>query len=53
MAKLCECDNCACQGICKIEDDYRMISKNMDQVFEKALRFNNLITEENKNGNLC
>lgn len=81
MAKMRKCDDCACQGICKIEDDYRTISKNMDQVynpdgkdgyfsmpelichryirrqpvsrtnnFEKALRFNNLITEANKNG---
>lgn len=33
MAKLRKCDNCACQGICKIEDDYRTISKNMDQVY--------------------
>lgn len=81
MAKLRKCDDCACQGICKIEDDYRTISKNIDQVynsddkdgyfsmpelichryirrqpvsrtnnFEEALRFNNLITEANKNG---
>lgn len=81
MAKTRKCDECACQGICKIEDDYRHISKAMDQVFdpcnmdsyfsmpelvchrfiqeapvshmkefEKALRFNKLITEENKNG---
>ncbi len=81
MAKLRKCDDCACQGICKIEDDYRTISKNMGQVydsadkdsyfsmpelichrfirrqsvsrtnnFEEALRFNNLITEANKNG---
>ena len=33
MAKLRKCDDCACQGICKIEDDYRTISKNMDQVY--------------------
>lgn len=33
MAKLRKCDECAHQGICKIEDDYRMISKNMDQVY--------------------
>lgn len=33
MAKLRKCDDCACRGICKIEDDYRTISKNMDQVY--------------------
>ena len=33
MAKLRKCDDCACQGICKIEDNYRTISKNMDQVY--------------------
>lgn len=33
MAKLHKCDECAHQGICKLEDDYRMISKNMDQVY--------------------
>ena len=83
MAKLRKCDDCACRGICKIEDDYRTISKNMDQVYnsddkdsyfsmpelichryirrqfpvsrtnnEEALRFNNLITEANKNGRI-
>ena len=34
MAELRKCDKCACQGICKIEDDYRAISKNMDQVYD-------------------
>lgn len=33
MAKLRKCDDCACQGICKIENDYRTISKNMDQLY--------------------
>lgn len=33
MAKLRKCDKCAHQGICKLEDDYRTISKNMDQVY--------------------
>lgn len=33
MAKLRKCDECVHQGICKLEDDYRMISKNMDQVY--------------------
>ena len=34
MAKLRKCDECACQGICKIEDDYRRISKEMDAVYD-------------------
>ena len=33
MAKLRKCDECAHQGICKLEDDYRKISKEMDQVY--------------------
>ena len=33
MAKMRKCDDCVCQGICRIEDDYRTISKNMDQVY--------------------
>lgn len=38
MAKLRKCDECAHQGICKIEDDYRMISKNMDQVYNSDVK---------------
>ena len=34
MSKLRKCDECTHQGICKIEDDYRTISKNMDQVYD-------------------
>lgn len=34
MAKLCKCDECAIQGICKLEDDYRRISKKMDAVYD-------------------
>lgn len=36
MAKLRKCDECACQGICKIEDHYRIISKNMDQIYDST-----------------
>lgn len=34
MAKLCKCDECAIRGICKIEDDYRRISKEIDAVYD-------------------
>lgn len=34
MAKLRKCDECAIQGICKLEDDYRRISKEMDAVYD-------------------
>lgn len=79
--KMAKCNACVCQGICKIEERYSMISKGIEEVFgdnaiqgyfempelvchrfirkqpvsrtnklEEALRFNNLITEANKNG---
>ena len=38
MAKLLKCDECACQGICKIENAYRTISKNMDQVYDPGTK---------------
>mgnify|MGYP000280915045 FL=1 len=30
---MAKCDTCACQGICKIEERYLMISKGIDEVF--------------------
>lgn len=33
MVKTYKCDECAHQGICKLEDEYRAISKSMNQVY--------------------
>lgn len=36
MAELRKCDECACQGICKIEEKYRSLSQSIDELNDIA-----------------